>query len=93
MKVEIITPENILYKGEVTSVAVPSIDGEFQMLNNHAPIVSLLTAGNVKLYGNIQPKENVASQFKKGNKPNEFLLYINGGTLEFNNNKAVILAE
>jgi len=49
MILEIVSPEATLFKGEVTSVAVPGINGEFQMLNNHAPIVSLLAKGNVKI--------------------------------------------
>ena len=47
MILEIVSPEATLFKGEVTSVIVPGINGEFQMLNNHAAIVSLLTKGNV----------------------------------------------
>ncbi|MDO4229014.1 MAG: hypothetical protein Q4C98_04305 [Capnocytophaga sp.] len=93
MKVEIVTPDVILYKGEVESISVPGADGEFQMLENHAPIISVLTKGYIKLYGDIQPKESVVSRFEKGNKKNEFLLAIDGGTLEFNNNKATILAD
>ena len=49
MILEIVSPEATLFKGEVTSVSVPGINGEFQMLNNHAPIVSLLAKGNVKI--------------------------------------------
>ena len=47
MILEIVSPEATLFKGEVTSVAVPGINGEFQMLNNHAPIVSLLAGGAI----------------------------------------------
>ena len=50
MILEIVSPEATLFKGEVTSVALPGVNGEFQMLNNHAPIVSLLEKGNVKIY-------------------------------------------
>ena len=49
MILEIVSPEATLFKGEVTSVSVPGINGEFQMLNNHAPIVSILGKGNVKI--------------------------------------------
>lgn len=93
MLVEIVTPEVILYKGQATALSVPGANGEFQMLENHAAIISVLTKGDVKLYGDIKPKESVASRFVKGEKNNEFLLSINGGTLEFNNNKATILAD
>ena len=41
MILEIITPEKIIFTGEVESVAVPGVNGEFEMLNNHAAIVSL----------------------------------------------------
>ena len=39
MYLEIVTPEAVLFSGEVDSVAVPGINGEFEMLSNHAPIV------------------------------------------------------
>lgn len=48
MRLEIVSPEATLFSGEVTSVSVPGANGEFQMLNNHAPIVSILTKGSVK---------------------------------------------
>ena len=50
MLVEIFTPEALLFKGEVTSVKVPGAKGPFVILNHHAPIISLLTAGEVKLF-------------------------------------------
>ena len=51
MYLEIVTPEATLFKGEVDSVAVPGVLGEFEMLKDHAPIVSLLKAGHVKIFG------------------------------------------
>jgi F-type H+-transporting ATPase subunit epsilon len=39
MLLEIVSPEASLFKGEITSVSVPGVDGSFQILNNHAPIV------------------------------------------------------
>ncbi len=50
MFLEIVTPEAILFSSEVDSISVPGIDGEFQMLNNHAPIVSILKEGEVKIH-------------------------------------------
>ena len=47
MLLEIITPENKLFEGEVTSVKFPGTDGEFGVLNNHAPIISTLTKGSI----------------------------------------------
>ena len=92
MYLEIVSPEATLFSGEVTSVAVPGVDGEFQMLKDHAPIVSLLKTGNVKIYGNITLEENVQDKFTKGN-DNGTWLAINSGTLEMKDNKAIILAD
>ena len=58
MVLEIISPEKIIFTGEVLSVAVPGVDGEFEMLNNHAAIVSNLKKGSIKLYGNITLDES-----------------------------------
>ena len=52
MYLEIVNPEASLVSGEVESVTVPGVEGEFQMLNNHAPIVSVLQEGKVKFKGN-----------------------------------------
>jgi len=92
MFLEIVTPEAILYSGEVTSIAVPGVNGEFQMLDNHAPIVSILGKGNVKIYGTVQLDKAVADKFSKGTN-NETLLAINSGTLEMKDNKVIVLAD
>ena len=63
MYLEIVTPEATLYKWEVTSVAVPGVNGEFEMLKDHAPIVSLLKEGHIKLNGDIQLEEEVEDKF------------------------------
>ena len=57
MYLEIVSPETTLFKGEVDSVSVPGINGDFEMLNNHAPIVSILKEGFVKIRGNISIDE------------------------------------
>lgn len=93
MFVEIVSPETTLFKGEVESLYVPGINGEFQMLNNHAAIVSLLGKGKVKLIGqNLSISESNLDKFEKIS-TNTFALSINSGTLEFNNNKAIVLAD
>ena len=51
MKVTIVSPEKTLYTGEVEGVAVPGENGRFEVLNNHAPIISSLTAGTVTCKG------------------------------------------
>ena len=49
MNLEIVTPDSKVYEGEITSIALPGIDGSFQILNNHAPIVSALGTGKMKV--------------------------------------------
>jgi len=49
MHLEIITPESNIYSGEAIAVQLPGLDGSFQVLNNHAPVISALTAGKVKI--------------------------------------------
>ena len=49
MKLEIITPEKRLFDGKVKLVKVPGASGSFEILNNHAPIISTLTKGTIKV--------------------------------------------
>ena len=51
MYLEIISPEQTLFKGDVESILFPGSHGDFQVLNDHAPIVSNLTKGKVKIIG------------------------------------------
>ena len=92
MILEIVSPEATLFKGQVTAVSVPGINGEFQMLNNHAPIVSLLTEGRIKIAGNnLQFEPQFESKFEKID-ANTYYLPIEFGTLELKDNKINILA-
>lgn len=78
MTVEILSPEALLFKGEATAVNVPGVKGAFVILDHHAPIISMLTAGEVTLF---EGKNELKS------------FTIKGGTLECNHNKVVILAD
>lgn len=49
MQLEIITPDAVLYSGDVNAVKVPGKKGSFEVLNNHAPIISSLDAGKVRV--------------------------------------------
>ena len=91
MHLEIVTPEATLFSGEVESVAVPGVNGEFEMLKDHAPIVSLLKEGHVKVHGNIQLEEEVENKFTKTDRG--VWLAINSGTMEMNDNKIIVLAD
>ena len=92
MYLEIVSPEATLFSGEVTSVAVPGVDGNFEMLNNHAPIVSLLKEGFVKIKGNITLNDVISAKFTKEDS-NTTLLKINSGTVEMKDNKVIVLVD
>jgi F-type H+-transporting ATPase subunit epsilon len=92
MYLEIVSPEATLFSGEVTSVAVPGVDGAFQMLNMHAPIVSILEQGVVKIKGDFTIDKQYQSKFKKG-EHNETLLEVQSGVIEMRENKVIILAD
>jgi F-type H+-transporting ATPase subunit epsilon len=92
MYLEIVSPEATLFSGEVTSVTVPGINGEFQMLQNHAPIVSLLQKGDVKVQGDIAIDEDFQNKFSKGAN-GETVLAITSGTIEMKDNKVIVLAD
>lgn len=92
MYLEIVSPEATLFSGEVVSVTVPGVNGEFQMLKNHAPIVSLLQNGAVKVEGAMVLEKQHQAKFTK-DANGRTLLAITSGTLEFRDNKAIILAD
>ena len=77
MHLEIITPDKKIFTGDVTSVIVPGTLGQFEILKDHAPIISTLQNGKVK----VKNKEGVK------------YFEIKGGVVENLKNKIVILAE
>lgn len=91
MYLEIVSPEATLFAGDVTSVTVPGINGEFQMLIDHAPIVSLLKEGKVKIEGDISIDEAYESKFTK--EEGKTVLPISTGTIEMKDNKVIVLAD
>jgi F-type H+-transporting ATPase subunit epsilon len=78
MFLEIITPDRKLFSGEVKLVQVPGTKGSFEILKNHAPIISSLEKGTVKVI-NQQDQEDFFD--------------IQGGVIEVKKNKIVILSE
>lgn len=96
MYLEIVTPEAVLLSSEVNSVSVPGIEGEFQMLNNHAPIVSVLGKGDVKVYMNASTgnSEKISKLFTRDEKDSNILiLSVDGGVVEMKDNKIIVLAD
>lgn len=78
MNLKIITLENILIDKKVKSVVVPGTSGRFEMLNNHAPIVSTLSTGKIK----VTDLENTVEHFN-----------ITSGSVEMSDNNILILAD
>jgi F-type H+-transporting ATPase subunit epsilon len=79
MTLEILTPERKLFSGEVYGVQMPGISGSFEVLDKHAPLVSALKAGRVKV---LRDKQNHTSSYD-----------IQGGFVEVLNNKVTVLVE
>jgi F-type H+-transporting ATPase subunit epsilon len=78
MKIEIITPDQKVFEGDIRSVRVPGKKGSFQVLKDHAPVVSTLESGPVILVDQAG---------------NEKRYEINGGVIEVKANKIILLAE
>ena len=78
MRIEIITPDKKIYEGDIKSVRVPGKKGSFQVLNDHAPIVSTLDSGPVIL----SDPEGKETRYE-----------INGGVIEVKANKIILLAD
>jgi F-type H+-transporting ATPase subunit epsilon len=93
MKLEIITPEASIFSGEVTSVTLPGLDGMFQVLNNHAPIISSLRAGEMKMEVEGKLDTTKLNQNVNVDKNNTLRVTIKGGVAELMNNKMIVLAE
>ncbi len=78
MKVEIITPDKTIFSGEAILVQLPGIDGSFEVLKNHGPLITILKTGEIKIQG----KDEKIQMFT-----------INGGVVEVLKNKVLVLAE
>ncbi|MFY0644440.1 MAG: ATP synthase F1 subunit epsilon [Bacteroidia bacterium] len=76
MLVEVITPDKVVFSGEAESVKLPGTSGQFEALNNHAPLISSLDAGSVII------------KTTEGEQDFE----ITGGIVEILNNKVIVLA-
>ena len=77
MYLEILTPEKKVFEGDVTIATFPGADGSFQIMDNHAPLISLLKEGAVE-YKSKEGSKNVS---------------ITGGVVEVLNNKIILLAD
>jgi F-type H+-transporting ATPase subunit epsilon len=78
VKIEIVTPDTTIFEGEITLAQLPGLDGSFEIMNNHAPLISVLKKGRIKLID----KQQLAQYFD-----------VNGGVVEVLENKILVLAE
>ncbi len=78
MNIEIITPDQSIYSGEIKLAQFPGIDGSFEVLNNHAPMISVLKQGKIK----VEDINNETQYFE-----------VKGGVVEVLKNKILVLAE
>ena len=78
MLLEIISPEKKLYSGKVDRIKVPGSKGTFEILKNHAPIISTLDKGKLSVFSSDGEKS---------------FFNIDGGVVEAKNNKIIVLAE
>lgn len=79
MTLEIITPDKKFFDGEITSVTVPGSMGSFEVLNDHAPIISTLDHGKIV----VRTSQNAKTH----------TFFIKGGVIEVLNNVVMLLAE
>jgi len=79
MQIEILTPEKKIYDGDVFGIQLPGVSGSFEVLDRHAPLVSALSTGVLKILLDNKGKTNSYS--------------ITGGFIEVLNNKATVLLE
>ena len=78
MKLEVLTPEKSLFTGKIRSVTVPGKKGSFMVLNNHAPIVSTLSKGEILITTQEYKEEKIT---------------ISGGVVEVKRNEIIVLAD
>jgi F-type H+-transporting ATPase subunit epsilon len=78
MLLEIITPDKRVYSGQVKLVQLPGSKGSFEILNNHAPVISTLEKGKIKV------EEETGSIL---------FFEVDGGVVENKDNKIIVLAE
>jgi len=78
VKLEVLTPEKSLFKGDIKSISVPGKKGSFMVLRNHAPLISTLSKGEILIQTKDQKEEKIA---------------ITGGIIEVKRNMVVVLAD
>ncbi len=78
MKIDIVTPDNTIYQGEISLAQFPGLDGSFEVLNNHAPMIAALKKGKIKVIDS---------------KKKTLYFDVKGGVVEVLKNNIQVLAE
>ncbi len=95
MNLTVLTPETEIFQGNITSIKVPGVIGEFQVLKNHAPIVSALDPGKVTIVtagGEYRYFDEESGEIRSANTEGQTLEYqIQGGFIEVLNNDISLL--
>ncbi|PIO49033.1 MAG: ATP synthase F1 subunit epsilon [[Chlorobium] sp. 445] len=77
-QVEVVTPVKQVFEGEAVCLTLPGVVGSFQILQNHAPILSALKEGTLRI--------DLADKSSQ-------TFVISSGFVEMNNNRAIVIAE
>ena len=93
MNIKILTPEHVVFDGEVESVLLPGKSGQFQIFKDHVAIVSALVNGDVKIFTNSVDAAYEKFLTKDNSATSAFIYPIKNGVIEFNNNKGIILCD
>lgn len=96
MRLEIITPDKKLFEGQVDAVSFPGFGGSFQVLKGHAPIISSLKEGKIKVNLSNEEKEfdMLSGEIENGPSNNRIIrLSIKGGVVEMQNDHIIVLAD
>lgn len=93
MELNVISPTNKIFDGEVVSVSLPGQDGIFQVLNNHSSIISSLITGEIIVELAEKFEEAGSNTMIKQIDANHISIAINSGVVELIDNKLIVLAE
>jgi F-type H+-transporting ATPase subunit epsilon len=93
MELNVITPTNKIFDGEVVSVTLPGQNGIFQVLNNHSAIISSLKTGEITVELVEKFEKSGSNNMIKQIDAKHISISINSGVVELINNKLIVLAE
>lgn len=97
MTISVLTPDRTIFTGNISKVTLPGVEGSFQLLNNHAPLVSALSGGKVTLqtatggFRYFDEENNVMTEGSEGNRTMAFT--IDRGFVEVLNNEVNLLVQ